>query len=415
MLDPQLREALKGLVVPNPPPELFERVSRWRRSCGDAVGAGRWQLWSLLPPELSELERALAELWLNLGEPAQAEALLPVHGASWERLALLVEQDQLDQARALQAELLAAPPHLSDSQLLALAGAWQGRQCPAQALQLLEKLVVFYGRRGYVITPVLANALAQLLEQEQRFDEAAQWWRHSLLQQPQQVAPLMRLARQAMREQKPAVAVHYGREVLALDPGHAWAPQLLQQALQAHGARGSLALLRGEPLPAPWRRRQQRWLEPLRGILGEAPCRELMARGPVRPLPVEAAAGAKELALWGDTDGLALAAVLQQQVDLLEEAPQVIWLLASPEPLLQQHNLKSLLPRSATIQVRWWPCWDPQHHDRLSGLVLASAASANQILGLAPVECRVWRWDATIQGWHSNHETPNAKDADVPR
>lgn len=413
MLDPQLREALEGLAVANPAPELFERVSRWRRSCGDAVGAGRWQLWSLLPPEVSELERALAELWLNLGEPAQAEALLPAHGVSWERLALLLEQEQLDQARAQQADLLTDPPHLSDSQLLALAGAWQGRQCSAEALQLLEQLVVFYGRRDYTITPVLANALAQVLEQEQRFDEAAQWWRHSLLLQPQQVAPLMRLARQAMRQQQPAVAVHYSREVLALDPGHAWAPQLLQRALQAHGARGSLALLRGEPLPAPWRRRQQRWLEPLRGLLGDASCRDLVARGPVRPLPVAAAAGAGELALWGDADGLALAAVLQQAA-LLEDAPRVIWLLTSPEPLLQQHNLERLLPAPAAVQFRWWPCWDAQHHAGLSGLVLARGASASQVFGLAPAGCRVWSWDAAIQNWHSNSESSNAKYANNP-
>lgn len=413
MLDPQLREALEGLAVADPPPELFERVSRWRRSCGDAVGAGRWQLWSLLPPEVAELERTLAELWLSLGEPAKAEALLPAQGASWERLALLIEQDQLDQARTQQACLLVDPPHLSDSQLLALAGAWQKRQCSAEALQLLEQLVVFYGRRKYVITPVMANALAQLLEEEQRFDEAAQWWRHSLLQQPQQVAPLMRLARQAMRQQQPAVAVHYSREVLALDPGHAWAPQLLQRALQAHGARGSLALLRGEPLPAPWRRRQQRWLEPLRGLLGDAPCRELMARGPVRPLPVAAAAGAGELALWGDADGLALAAVLQQAA-LLKEAPRVIWLLTSPEPLLQEHNLERLLPALAAVQFRWWPCWDAQHHAGLSGLVLARGDSASQVFGLAPAGCRVWSWNAAIQNWHSNPESSNAQDANNP-
>ena len=418
MLDPQLHDTLNGLAEPNPAPELFERVSRWRRSCGDAVAAGRWQLWSLLPPERPELEKALAELWLSQGETAQAAALLPAHGASWERLALLLEQGHLDQARALQAALLAAPPNLSDSQLLALAGAWQQQQCPDQALQLLEQLVRFYGQRSYTITPTLANALAQVLEQAQRYGEAAQWWRHSLQQYPQQVAPLMRLARQAMREQQPAAAVHYCREVLTLDPGHAWAPQLLQQALEAHGARGSLALLRGEPLPAPWRRRQQRWLEPLRGLVepGASSDRSagLIARGPVLPLPLAAAEGAEgggaELALWGDADGLALVSVLQQ-VAVLPHGLRVIWLLASPEPLLQQHNLERLLQQPGALKLRWWPCWDPQQHARLTGLALAKGARDAPAEHMIPAGCRLWRRGTALQGWHSDPAIYNANHA----
>lgn len=424
MTDPLLVAALEGLAAAELRPEWFERVSRWRRSCGDAEAAARWQLWSLMPPEPVELERALAEIWLGLGDVERVEQLLPAEQPSWDRLALLLEQGQLEPAQALQAQLLAAPPELTPSQLIQLAGAWQRAERPGEALELLDQLLAFYSSRQLVIAPALANTLAQLLEQQQRFADAAHWWRYSLLHEPNQLPPLMRLARQALREQQPLVAVHYARQVLERDPQHPWAPRLLRQALAAQGARGSLALLAGDPLPRPWLRRQQQWLAPLEELLHKLPqdqqvsdCGQgWIARGPVRPLPLELAAesagGAVELALWGDGDGLALAPLLLELAGRAGPTP-VVWLLASPEPLLQQHNLELLLRESAPVQLRWWPSWDPKLHGRVRALVLARSRQPEPAPAPSNAPCALWRWHGSHQQWYSDPASHNSPSDSV--
>lgn len=415
MTDPFLVAALEGLAAAELRPEWFEQVSRWRRSCGDAEAAARWQLWSLMPPEPAELEPALAEIWLGLGDVERAERLLPAQQPSWDRLALLLEQGQLEPAQALQAQLLAAPPELSPSQLLQLAGTWQRAERPGEALELLDQLLAFYSSRQLVIAPALANALAQLLEQQQRFADAAHWWRYSLLHEPNQLPPLMRLARQALREQQPLVAVHYARQVLERDPQHPWAPRLLRQALAAQGARGSLALLAGEPLPSPWLRRQHQWLAPLAEVLSSQRASDRsqtwIARGPVRPLPLELATessgAAFELALWGDGDGLALTPLLLELSGRAGTA-LVVWLLASPEPLLQQHNLELLLPAQAPVQLRWWPSWDSKLHGRVRALVLARSRQAEPASGAIGAGCTRWRWNRPNRQWYSDAAINNS-------
>lgn len=395
MTDPALLEALQGLATAEPLPAWFERVSRWRRRCGDAEAAARWQLWSLMPPPQAELQQALAQLWMALGELDQAERLLAGHAAGWDRLALLLEQGALEPAQALQQVLLADPPPLPEARLLALAGSWKRAERPAQALALLERLLAHYSQAERTITPGLANALAHLLEQDGRWAAAAHWWRHSLLQEPDQLPPMMRLARQALREQQPATAVHYTRQVLARDPGHAWAPQLLRQALLVLGARGSLALQAGEPLPAPWQRRQQRWLQPLAGLLPSQTLGALGARGPVALLPPAAAGGAQQLALWADSDGLALAALLLDAAARAEL--RLIWLLASPEPLLQARNLARLLPASGGPELRSWPHWEAGLHGAVDVLALARPARR---AGAPPPGLKGGRlWRRGPEGW----------------
>lgn len=398
MSHPALREALHQLAAAELDPQHFQQVSRWRLSCGDAAAAARWQLWSLMPPPATELQAALADIWVGLGELPQAEALLgaAAEQPNWSRLALLQRQGAWDQAERLQEQLLRQPPPLDQSQLLALAATWQQAQQPSQALALLEALLAHYQRRQLRIEPPLANAVAQLLEQQQRPAAAAEWWRHSLRMEPRQVHPMMRLAREALRQNEPSVAVHYLRSVLELDRQHPWAPDLLRQALAAMGARGSLALLDGLPLPQTWQRRQRAWLQPLEPWL-EALADPPVARGPVRPLPPTLLGPSTSLALWGDADGLALAPLLLQAT-----TPLQIWLLASVEPLLQQHNLERLQAAcSHPHQLRSWPTWDPALHGAITVLVDGRRGSRPApALERDPVQgSLLWRYQQ--QAWRS--------------
>jgi tetratricopeptide (TPR) repeat protein len=403
MIDPALRAALQDLAAADPNPQAFERIARWRRSCGDGAAAARWHLWSLMPPAAAELRQALAELWVGVGELSQAEALLgaAAEQPSWSRLALLQRQAAWDQAEQLQNALLRDPPPLDQSQLLALAATWQQAQKPNQALALMEALLAHDQRRGLAIEPPLANAVAQLLEEQQRPEAAAVWWRHSLRREPQQVHPMMRLAREALRQGEAAVAVHYLRCVLDLNPQHPWAPGLLRQGLEGLGARGSLALLDGLPLPHPWRRRQQAWLRPLQPWL-QPPMEPLLARGPARPLPSDQMAQASRLALWGDADGLVLAPLLLQATTPLE-----IWLLASVDPLLQQHNLERVQAAcSHPHQLRSWPTWDPTLHGEITVLVDGRRGSRPwPPLVIDPVPV-ILRWQVRDKAWSSARIEP---------
>ena len=217
---------------------------------------------------------------------------------------------------------------------------------------------------------------------------------------PHQIHPLMRLAREALRNQRAGEAVHYLRRVLERDPQHPWAPDLLREALAAQGARGSLALLNNLSLPSPWRRRQRSWLEPLQQLLGPAGTDGLLARRPVATLPEEAWRDVPCLALWGDADGLVAAPLLAKA-----KGPLELWLLASPDPLLQEHNINRLLPAGSGIHVRSWPSWDGSHHAHIPVLVdlalrPAQAFPPGQIAGQRPP--LIWR--RQVHQWHSDSE-----------
>ena len=162
----------------DPPPEPFERVARWRRACGDAEAAATWQTWSLLPPEPNELRRALAGLWRSMGNPDTAAGLLAAAAdntqqASWQQLALLIEQKDLEAASSLQKQLLENPPVLAMPELLDLINLWQQQHRPQQALDLLQPLLGYMQKRGEQPSGIVCNAMADLLEQLKRFDEAS--------------------------------------------------------------------------------------------------------------------------------------------------------------------------------------------------------------------------------------------------
>ncbi|MFL0793524.1 MAG: tetratricopeptide repeat protein, partial [Prochlorococcus sp.] len=230
-------------------PAHFELVARWRFACGDAEAGASWQFWSLSPPPIDELRQALAVVWSSFGDFDQAEELLS-DAPSWQQLALLLKQTRYDAAEQLQSRLLADPPFVTIPEILAIAADWQQAERPQRSLVLFEQLIAYMERRGEQPSSQFANALAAQLEQLERFIEAAPWWRRSLQLDPNQIWPLMRLAHHQMRCGQPAIAEHYCRAVLSLDANHQWAPGLQQQALEAMGARGSLALLKQYAIPS---------------------------------------------------------------------------------------------------------------------------------------------------------------------
>lgn len=372
MIDSFLRSTLSSLAEPNPGSELFIQVARWRLGCGDATGAAKWQLWSLVPPQQDELQQALVCYWIDLGELKTAAGILGPESNGWEGLNLLIQQGSLIDAQNLQQRLLVSPPPLELNFLLNLASAWQKAGCPSDALDLLEQLLLHYKRVNQIVLPPLANALAQLLEEHQRQEAAASWWRYSLLQDSNQIHPMMRLGRYAMAQNDLLVAFHYAHLVLERDPNHSWAPDLQKKALTALGARGSLALLANHSPPKSWLSRQSQWLMPLKKFTSEQILCDLIARSFVKFLPFEITKDYRSIALWADSDGLTLAQIILNRYNTSPN-PSVIWLLASTDPLLQIYNLERLMPEHSTIQLKFWPSWDPNIHADVELLVFASS------------------------------------------
>lgn len=347
-----LREALEQLSSADPAPECFELVARWRRACGDAEAAATWQTWSLLPPEAEELRQALAQLWRGLGDTERAAALVPEPG--WQQLAVVLQQGDLEQATSLQRQLLQERPPLEIAALLELVNLWQEAEQHQQALELLEPLLAWMESRGEPVSGQLCNAMADLLEKQNRFNEAEPWWQRSHALQPHQAWPLMRLGHQAMRRQQPLVAVHYANQVLQRDPGHAIAPRLQRKALQALGAERSLALLDGTTPPAT----------PAIASLKEPP-------------PAEIWLGCRRLALIGFRD----AAILEGWLEALNQdpaaaaSPAQLWLIASPDPLwLHQQAHTVLAAQDQPIALESWPVWDPQRHSAAERVIEACTA-----------------------------------------
>ena len=361
-LPKDLIDALQALAEqPDPPPEPFERVARWRRACGDAETAATWQTWSLLPPEPSELRSALAGLWRSVGETTAAAGVLAAaedsqQQASWQQLALLLEQADLKSASALQRQLLQDPPVLAIPELLDLLRLWQQQQQPQQALDLLQPLLAFMQQRGEQPSGPICTAMADLLEQLKRFDEAEPWWQRSHAQQPQQAWPLMRLGHQALRKQQPAVALHYARQALEREPEHVFAPRLQRKALTALGATRSLQWLdQQEPTAAD--------------ALEEPPTQELWV-------------GCRRLALIGFDDASLVEGWCQQlqaedgESGATTSAPLQLWLIASPDPLWLEHQARQLCrDLHQPLTITSWPQWEPQCHGPLD-LVLETSESA---------------------------------------
>ena len=176
----EVHEALTRLgQEEEPDPSLLERIARWRRACGDAETAAQWQTWSLLPPTREELRPALARVWSGLGETRMASQLLradPELRLSWERLAVVLKRGQRKRAEALQRKLLRNPPDLDVNELLDLVSAWQQAEQPQQALDLLQPFLALMRKRETTPSAKLCCVMADLLEKQQRFDEAEPWW-----------------------------------------------------------------------------------------------------------------------------------------------------------------------------------------------------------------------------------------------
>lgn len=339
-LPDDLEEALTQLGnSSDPDPEWFERVALWRRACGDAEGAATWQTWSLLPPEPDKLQNALAALWRRIGATDQAAALI---NEGWPQLALLLQQERWEEATTLQQKLLKKPPDVDVADLMELLQFWQQAERPEQALNLLQPLMGWMKTRGTPPSAQLCNVMADLLEKQERFDEAEPWWQRSHSLQPHQAWPLMRLGRQALRTKRPAVALHYASQVLSRDPAHTFAPRLQREALQALDATRSLALLDGTSLPAA---------EPTQS---DSPPSELWQ-------------GCRSLALIGFRDAAFLKDWREQLdqpgADNPDTARPELWLIASPDPLWLEHHAADQLAGLITpVSIQSWPVWDEQRH-----------------------------------------------------
>ena len=382
MFDSILRSTIVSLSEPNPGSELFAQIARWRLGCGDATGAAKWQLWSLVPPSHKDLQQALVRFSIDLGDLNTAASIIGSEPDSWERLNLLLQQGSLAEAIDLQQRLLLSPPILELDFLLYLASAWQKAGCPSNALDLLEQLLLYYKRSNKTILPPLANALAQLLGEHNRQEAAASWWRYSLLQDANQIHPMMRLGRFAILQNNPLVAFHYAKQVLERDPNHPWAPDLQIKALRLLGATGSMALLAENSPPKSWLRRQTQWLNPLKDIINEQLAFSLIASSCVKLISVDIIKDCKSIALWGDSDGLAIAAILLNKYNVTNNL-SIIWLLASCDPLLQMHNLKKLISGHSIIELKFWPMWNPEIHIDVDLLIFGNnIKSSNSPLDL---------------------------------
>ena len=348
-LPSDLVQALHDLAEqPEPTAEPFERVARWRRACGDAEAAATWQTWSLLPPDEEKLRNALATIWSDLGELDQARALLTTASdaesqPSWLQLTLLVRQGEFERASAMQQQLLKSPPSVERADLLDLLRLWRENQCSSQALELLDPLLGWIKQRGETPTIQVCLALADLLEQQHRFDEAEPWWQRSHAMQPSYAWPLMRLGQQALRKKQPAVAFHYASQVLERNPDHNYAPRLQRKALTALEATRSLALLDGQPLS------------------------ELdNATGGNQPEP-EWWDGCTSLALIG-FDSTSLLSSWCGYLNSLDPGERChpslrLWLIGSPDPLWLQQKAEDLLaPLPQPVLISSWPIWDEQRH-----------------------------------------------------
>ena len=367
----EVRQALSRLAQETPPdPTLLERIARWRRACGDAETAAQWQTWSLLPPTLEELRPALVRLLGDLGETNLAMGLLsePDQRRSWERLGLLIERKQLKQAASLQRKLLRNPPDLAENDLIKLLNQWLEAEHYQEALNLLHPLVTAMQKRGESLTSRLCCSMADLLEKQERFDEAQSWWTQAHTLQPQQVWPLMRLGYQALRQQQPTLAFHYARQSLNRDPQHAFAPELQRKALLAMDAERSLALLDGNEPPS---------LPP------EQTC---------TPLPDDCLVSCFRLALISLED-VSLLQAWADQLDTTAANQTRLYLINSRDPLWLAQQAHHLLPNT---QIELWPSWDPQRH-----------GDADCVLTAGPVErvpdtnAPIWRYDAGTKSWNA--------------
>lgn len=361
-LPDDLIDALQALdEQSDPPPEPFERVARWRRACGDAEAATTWQTWSLLPPEPNDLRSAMSGLWRKVGNTTAAADVLAASAGrnkqeTWQMLGLLLEQANLEGACELQRQLLRDPPQLAISELLDLLRQWQQLKQPQQALDLLQPLLNFMHKNGEQPSGPICTAMADLLEQLKRFDEAEPWWQRSHALQPQQAWPLMRLGHQAMRRRQPSVALHYACQVLERDPNHAFAPRLQRQALDDLGASRSLQLINNKEPTEP-------------KVLQKPPKPDLWK-------------GCRRIALIGFDEASILEGWCKQLQDVERkpsetcQLPLQLWLIASPDPLWLEHQAQQLCSDlSEPFTITSWPKWEPQRHGSLD-LVLKASESA---------------------------------------
>ena len=367
----ELRQALTRLAQEkNPDPSLIERIARWRRACGDAEAAAQWQIWSLLPPTSEELRPALASLLSGLGESHLAMQLLPNSDQrrSWERLAVLIERKQLKQAASLQRKLLTDPPDLAENDLINLLNQWLEAELYQEALSLLHPLLTSMQKRGETLSSRLCCTMADLLEKQQRFNEAESWWMQAHILQPQQVWPVMRLGYQALRQQQPTLAFHYARQTLKRDPQHAFAPELQRKALQAMRAERSLALLDGQEPPA------------------------LPSFQACSPFPDECVLSCRTLVLLSLDDPNILK-VWADQLDSAAASQTRLYLINSHDPLWLEQQAQRLLPKT---RIDLWPSWDPERHGDVDLVLTADPGER-----IPNTDAKIWRYDASTNSWNA--------------
>jgi hypothetical protein len=367
MLSDPLRQALSATP---PSSEQCQQIAHWRQSLGQARQAARWQRWSLVLPPDAVWREAVAALWLELDEPAQAQATLAASSRSpalqgWLQLEQLLVQRQLQAARELQHTLLASPDPLPAQRMLALAERWQANEQNEPALALLLALAEQQQAAGHPRAERLCNAIGHLLEQTQQSEAATLWWQRSLTARADQPAVHMRLARFCFEQQQPHTALEHLQAVLASKPNHRWALQLQLQVmlhLQAPAsAQLALQQLQQRAGSALTNQQLEQWSEQVQALSPASEPQPL----PAPPPEQLRGHGRILIAAMGDAQPQLTAAELDPTGGCVE------WIRPA-EPLQQPQQLAEQLGECWQVRSRSdWP--GPGDHNDL--LLLGPAAS----------------------------------------
>ena len=125
----------------------------------------------------------------------------------------------------------------------------------------------------------------------------------------------------------------------------------------------------------------------------------LVLRRSVAFVPKEAWQEQTQLGLWGDLDGVALACWAEALRMEPPTEPVTLWLLASPDPQLQIHNLELLLQEvDCKVNVRHWPLWDQARHGEIGVLMVAHRAPLPPLLDQQPLAL-IWQECANPHRW----------------
>lgn len=222
----------------------FEKIARWRRACGDAEGASKWQTWSLLAPESPEIIISILEILENTWEQDEPKLLKRklknyIQSQNWLELENLLKSNQIAASIIQQDKLIRDNQKLRPYQLEKICKLWEKQKKPDQIIKLLNFFISKKTNTNRNPRIRLLISLANLLEQEMRYHEARKWLEKAHQLEPKLPTPLLRLARLSLRQNQPHLAVRYTSLILDADPNHDFAMKLQRKANRLIEKQGS--------------------------------------------------------------------------------------------------------------------------------------------------------------------------------